>query len=749
MTVLIDDLHVINELTHIKSNHARDALSFSHGGHLLCAASQNRVHVFNTYTGLAHARCGSLRGHDDTVVAVVWSDDDSELFTAGLDGCILRWSVRSGQCKGRYVDPLLQWKKMSAIPGQQGAVIAVGIDSDQGTTTVYELFFADAKAAPGGGGGGFAAIAGGGEEGNDAEGVGGAAASGRASPRSPGKGGESDSMPEAVVVSTMMFDSVDSISAVVVSGEHRTLFAGTAITQRPGCVRTFALDRLGGAGAAGASATATGASGRPLTGTGRSVAGDATLGATVGAGGDGEGGDGMGGAGVAGEGKKMLLHSSNVIALCLSCDENLLFSVGDDGALCTYNVTGSGSGKGSKGGRQQKSRAQESTSFLTSVGIPQATLTALGLGGSLGMGGGSDDVLVTRALLGSQDRRVRELVSEAQELQIRNERQLAEHAATFRDTLELVRKQNTRKLEISRAQFKKLEDEELTMRKSNECSIDTKLNSHSSEVDDLNRSYKQKIEAEQKRRTDLVAAHQTKMKQWREEEALSVKGSATLVEALHAKYVGGALVSLSQSRRLGLVLSPRSLAHRNAARLDLSLSLSLSPASSSRYKAKIGSEETEQARLAAASKEVATAFEVARQTIEDDADVEIQGLRFKLAGSLRAEQEMTAELIVENNRLKRKQKSLHETSGKQVRARALLLRIAPRSSDRAASVRHHPPSLTISHQLRSALPPLVRTHVPRTTHHPHAARASEGVRGDRGRPLRNDAVAGKRHRGAQ
>ena len=77
----------------------------------------------------------------------------------------------------------------------------------------------------------------------------------------------------------------------------------------------------------------------------------------------------------------------------------------------------------------------------------------------------------------------------------------------------------------------------------------------------------------------------------------------------------------------------------------------------------------ELSRLAAASKEVAAAFEVARQTIEDDADVEIQGLRFKLAGSLRAEQEMTAELIVENNRLKRKQKSFHETSGKQVRVR--------------------------------------------------------------------------------
>ena len=335
----------------------------------------------------------------------------------------------------------------------------------------------------------------------------------------------------------MTFDSVDSISAVVVSGEHRTLFAGTAITQRPGCVRTFALDGLGGAGAAGASATATGATGRPLTGTGRSVSGDATLGATAAVGGEGEGGDGMGGAGVAGEGKKMLLHSSNVVALCLSCDENMLFSVGDDGVLCTYNVSGSGSGKGGKGGRQQKSRAQESTSFLTSVGIPQATLAALGLGGSLGMGGGSDDVLVTRALLGSQDRRVRELLAEAQELQIRNERQLAEHTATFRDTLELVRKQNTRKLEISRAQFKKLEDEELKMRKSNERSIDSKLNAHSSEVGDLNRSYKQKIEAEQKRRTDLVATHQTLMKQWREEEALSIKGSATLVEALHTKYV--------------------------------------------------------------------------------------------------------------------------------------------------------------------------------------------------------------------
>ena len=75
--------------------------------------------------------------------------------------------------------------------------------------------------------------------------------------------------------------------------------------------------------------------------------------------------------------------------------------------------------------------------------------------------------------------------------------------------------------------------------------------------------------------------------------------------------------------------------------------------------------QAEQKRLIKASKDVSASFEVSQATIEDDADGEIQGLRFKLASSLRAEQEMTAGLIVENNRLKRKQKNLQETSGKQ------------------------------------------------------------------------------------
>ena len=129
---------VINELTHIKSNLIRNALEFSHGGHLFCAASQNRVHVIDTYTGLAHARCGSLRGHDDTVVSVKWSDDDLELFTASLDGAVLRWSVRTGQCEARYADPLIQWKKMCLVPQMPGAVVCVGVDSDK---VRYKYFF--------------------------------------------------------------------------------------------------------------------------------------------------------------------------------------------------------------------------------------------------------------------------------------------------------------------------------------------------------------------------------------------------------------------------------------------------------------------------------------------------------------------------------------------------------------------------------------------------------------------------------
>jgi hypothetical protein len=48
-------------------------------------------------------------------------------------------------------------------------------------------------------------------------------------------------MVSAEVISSVVFNSVDAVNAVVVSGEHKTLFAGTAITQRPGCVRSFTL----------------------------------------------------------------------------------------------------------------------------------------------------------------------------------------------------------------------------------------------------------------------------------------------------------------------------------------------------------------------------------------------------------------------------------------------------------------------------------------------------------------------------
>jgi len=65
---------------------------FSNAGHQFAAVQGNVIHVYSTVT---HELLVNLKGHNNRVRALVWTDNDLELISAGTDGAVYEWQVLS------------------------------------------------------------------------------------------------------------------------------------------------------------------------------------------------------------------------------------------------------------------------------------------------------------------------------------------------------------------------------------------------------------------------------------------------------------------------------------------------------------------------------------------------------------------------------------------------------------------------------------------------------------------------------
>ncbi|GFH16945.1 uncharacterized protein HaLaN_13468, partial [Haematococcus lacustris] len=88
MTVLMEDLKTMKELG-IKG--CRECC-FSTGGHYFAAVNGTTVSIYNTYTC---ENVGNLRGHNGKVRSLCWSPDDTRLISAGMDGAVYEWRLKS------------------------------------------------------------------------------------------------------------------------------------------------------------------------------------------------------------------------------------------------------------------------------------------------------------------------------------------------------------------------------------------------------------------------------------------------------------------------------------------------------------------------------------------------------------------------------------------------------------------------------------------------------------------------------
>ncbi|CAF4729438.1 unnamed protein product, partial [Rotaria magnacalcarata] len=62
----------------------------SNGGHLFAAVHGNVIQIYSTVT---FDNVTNLKGHNGKVRQLIWSPDDTRLFSCGMDGAVYEWEV--------------------------------------------------------------------------------------------------------------------------------------------------------------------------------------------------------------------------------------------------------------------------------------------------------------------------------------------------------------------------------------------------------------------------------------------------------------------------------------------------------------------------------------------------------------------------------------------------------------------------------------------------------------------------------
>jgi len=121
MNLLMDDLRSVKEIP-IKG--CREC-QFAAGGQRFAAVNGNAIQVFNTYSCESVM---SMRGHNGKVRSLFWSNGDSQIISAGMDGAVYQWDLsKDNKRDGEYVKKGCNYS--SAITNKTGDVVfAVGSD---------------------------------------------------------------------------------------------------------------------------------------------------------------------------------------------------------------------------------------------------------------------------------------------------------------------------------------------------------------------------------------------------------------------------------------------------------------------------------------------------------------------------------------------------------------------------------------------------------------------------------------------
>jgi len=87
MNLLMDDIRPYKEFAIKMCRECR----FSTGGHQFAAVNGNTIQIYSTHTC---ENIGNLRGHNGKVKSIYWTQDDTRVVSAGMDGAVYEWQLK-------------------------------------------------------------------------------------------------------------------------------------------------------------------------------------------------------------------------------------------------------------------------------------------------------------------------------------------------------------------------------------------------------------------------------------------------------------------------------------------------------------------------------------------------------------------------------------------------------------------------------------------------------------------------------
>eukprot|EP00742_Colponemidia_sp_Colp-10_P003011 GILJ01003213.1.p1 GENE.GILJ01003213.1~~GILJ01003213.1.p1 ORF type:complete len:1307 (+),score=279.75 GILJ01003213.1:41-3922(+) len=119
MNLLMDDIRQFKEFP-IK---ACREVRFSNGGQLFAAVNGNTIQIFSTYTC---ENVTNLRGHNGKVRSLYWTQDDTGLVSAGMDGAVYEWKLKDTKRENEFVQKGCNFS--GVLCTNENKIFAVGSD---------------------------------------------------------------------------------------------------------------------------------------------------------------------------------------------------------------------------------------------------------------------------------------------------------------------------------------------------------------------------------------------------------------------------------------------------------------------------------------------------------------------------------------------------------------------------------------------------------------------------------------------
>ena len=98
---------------------------FCNGGHQFAAVQGNVIQIYSMVT---YDLLVNLKGHNNRVRAVVWTDNDSEVISCGADGAVYEWNLATSRRVSENVIKQCQYNGV-AVTKDMRSIVAVGSES--------------------------------------------------------------------------------------------------------------------------------------------------------------------------------------------------------------------------------------------------------------------------------------------------------------------------------------------------------------------------------------------------------------------------------------------------------------------------------------------------------------------------------------------------------------------------------------------------------------------------------------------